>query len=175
VSARHGMRWPTAALAGAVIVAGAALAVVAARGEPSPRTLEGRVHAVASTLRCPVCQNLSVADSPSLLAQQMRSTIAKELQAGRSPDEIRGEFVAGYGEWILLAPPKRGIDLVAWLIPILLVAGGAAWAGLAVVRWTRGSVPAPIASNAATGPGLPPGDRVLLERAIRSVSDEEPE
>ena len=126
-------------LAGVLLVAAAALAVVALRGPSAPRSMNDRVRSVASTLRCPVCQNLSVADSPSRLAQQMRATIAEELAAGRTPQQIRSEFTASYGEWILLAPPKHGIDLIAWLGPLLLVLGALA-AGLAAVRrWTAGA------------------------------------
>jgi cytochrome c-type biogenesis protein CcmH len=95
---------------GAAVVA---LAVAALRGPDRPATLDARVEAVASTLRCPVCQNLSVADSPSGLAGEMRRTIEERLRAGDGPAEIRADFAAAYGPWILQAPPKEGIILVA--------------------------------------------------------------
>jgi cytochrome c-type biogenesis protein CcmH len=149
-------------LAAVLVVAGGALAVVAVRGGASRQTLQERVRSVASSLRCPVCQNLSVADSPSALAGQMRDTISSELQAGRSSDQIREEFAAAYGEWILLAPPKRGIDLAVWLLPIALLLGGVLVVVMAVRRWTVGSAP-----DLAGDPSvLDPADRRLLDRAM---------
>ena len=82
-----------AGLAAALLAAAAVAGFVAARGPTPPTTLQDRVRAVASTLRCPICQDLSVADSPSGLAQQMRATIAQDLQAGMSPERIRAGFL----------------------------------------------------------------------------------
>jgi cytochrome c-type biogenesis protein CcmH len=160
-------RGTTLILAAALLAAGSALAVAALRGPDRPETLQERVDAVASTLRCPVCQNLSVADSPSRLASEMRREIGQDLQAGRSPEEIRARFAAAYGEWILQAPPKEGINLVAWLAPALLLAGGALAAFSAVRGWTaRGRRDA-----LERGAPLSPGDRAMLRRAL---AEEEP-
>lgn len=165
-----------AVLALALLGAAAALAVVAARGPEPARTLEQRVQEVADTLRCPVCQNLSVGDSPSRTAQQMRARIEEGLRAGRSPEQVRADFAASYGEWILLAPPRRGFNLVAWIAPAVLVLAGLAAGGIAVRRWTAGGGPAePAPTDPAAGPAagdhLSPGDRRLLERALGSRGD----
>jgi cytochrome c-type biogenesis protein CcmH len=121
-----------------------------------------------------VCQNLSVADSPARLAQQMRATIARDLEAGRTPDQIRGRFAAAYGDWILLAPPKRGIDLIAWLGPVLLVAGGVAVAALSIRRWTSGRTATVGRDAVATevAPGLTAADQRLLARALEASVEE---
>ena len=79
----------TIILVGAVVAVAVALGVAALGGPGRPRTFDDRVDTVASTLRCPVCQNLSVADSPSGLAAEMRRTIAQRLRAGASPETVR--------------------------------------------------------------------------------------
>jgi len=100
--------------------------------------------ALASELRCPVCQGNSIQDSPSELAQQMRDLIRDQLRAGKTPDEVRAYFVAKYGEWILLSPRAEGLNLIVYLIPLaaILVGGAVVWR--AVRRWTK---PAPGASD----------------------------
>ena len=129
-------RAATLTLVAAAVVAAAALAA-ALVGNAGPGTLSERVDEVAESLRCPVCQNLSVADSTSGVAGEMRRSIAAQLRAGRSPDQIRTRFVAAYGEWILLSPPARGAGLVAWAIPVIVVLGGVTVGGLALRRWTH--------------------------------------
>jgi len=69
----------------ALIASVAALAVVAVRGNP-PATRAQQVQQIAAGLHCPICKDLSVADSPAPLAQQMRQEIAKRLSAGESAD-----------------------------------------------------------------------------------------
>jgi cytochrome c-type biogenesis protein CcmH len=106
-----GVFWPV--VAGAAI----AIAVLVAAGRSSPPTLEERTDAVARTIRCPACGNLSVADATSALAVEMRSSIRERLARGRTPAQIRESFVRRYGSWIVLSPGTGGIGLVAWLAP----------------------------------------------------------
>lgn len=116
-----------ALIVGAVVVVGLA-AVLASARTGRTESLADRAHEIAAGLRCPVCLNLSVADSPSGLAGEMRTEIATRLRAGRSPEQIRSFFVDRYGEWILLEPPRRGLNWVPWAVPVVaLVAGVAIW------------------------------------------------
>jgi cytochrome c-type biogenesis protein CcmH len=159
-------------LAAALLGAAGALALVALRGPAAPTSMDDRVHAVASTLRCPVCQNLTVADSPSSLAQEMRRTIARDLQAGRTPDEIRESFTRAYGAWVLESPPKRGIDLVAWIVPAMLAAGGLAAGLWAVRRWSGTALAAEPHGDRPQDLGLTAADRSLVERALATAKEE---
>ena len=156
-----------------LLAAAAALGAVALRGPAPTRTQADRVHQIAIGLRCPVCRDLSVADSPAPLAKQMRDTIAERLKAGRSPDQIRAEFVASYGESILLTPPSQGIGLVPWIAPAVLLVAGLAVALTAVRRWRIPRQDGPTANGAVSPHPLPASERRLLERALAQLDEEE--
>ena len=114
-----------------------------------PQSDDETVHQIASELRCVVCQNLSVADSPSEMAAQMRAIVRERLAAGDSPEQVREYFVQRYGEWILLAPRRRGFNLLVWGFPVAAVAFGLVAVGVWLSRSTRRSAPAPAGVDAA--------------------------
>src|SRR5262249_56010767 len=79
--------------------------------------IDGQTRSIAQELRCVVCQNLSVADSPSEMAQQMRGVIREQLQAGKTSQEVKDFFVSKYGEWVLLSPTTKGFTLFLSFLP----------------------------------------------------------
>jgi len=102
---------------------------------PPQRTLDQRVYDVAAQLKCPVCQNESVADSSASIAQQMRQVIREKLQAGESEQQVLQDFAAHYGNQILLTPPQQGFNLLAWLMPVALLLLGLGLTGFVVRDW----------------------------------------
>ena len=103
---------------------------------PAP-DLEDQTRAIATELRCVVCQNLSVADSPSEMAQQMRAIVREQLQAGKSPDQIKDFFVSKYGEWVLLKPRTTGFSAMLWFLPYVVLTLGVIAALWLVRSWVR--------------------------------------
>jgi cytochrome c-type biogenesis protein CcmH/NrfF/Flp pilus assembly protein TadD len=138
-------RWSDAVIvAAALLVVGAALASVLGLRTPSPSE---RTSQLESELRCPVCQGLSIADSPAVLAGEMRSVVAQQVIAGATDTEVRAFFVERYGQWILLVPDGSGPNLLLWAAPGLLLIGGAA-AILVRIRRREQRVPAQSATRA---------------------------
>jgi cytochrome c-type biogenesis protein CcmH len=104
--------------------------------EAADAELEARTTAVASTLRCPVCQGESIQDSPADLAQDMRALVREQLRAGKTPEEVRAYFVGRYGEWILLEPRMTGLNILLYVFPVVLVLGGLALVVVLVRKWS---------------------------------------
>jgi cytochrome c-type biogenesis protein CcmH len=102
-----------------------------------PQDLEDQTRAIATELRCVVCQNLSVADSPSEMAQQMRGVVRDQLQQGKTPEEIKSFFVSKYGEWVLLKPETSGFSLLVWVLPFVVLALGFVLGLWFVHRWSK--------------------------------------
>jgi cytochrome c-type biogenesis protein CcmH len=124
--------------------------------------LELATSEVAAELRCAVCQGISIQESPSALAREMRDVVKEQLRAGRTPEEVRAYFVSKYGDWILLAPPPTGLNLLIYVLPVLLVVGG--FIGLAVVvrRWSHVVEPG--------APGMPTHGEPTDDEGARSAS-----
>jgi len=109
-------------------------------------TLESATKSVASQLRCPVCQGLSIQDSPSELSQQMRTVVKEQLASGKSQQQVKDYFISKYGEWILLEPQAHGFNVLVYALPALLVIGGAIFIVVIVKKWTAA---APATSGSA--------------------------
>ena len=132
------------------VIAGAAATGAAQSSSPAPArapasdsALEARTSAIAATLRCPVCQGESIQDSPASLAREMRAVVKDKLRAGESPEQIKAYFVARYGEWILLEPTTKGLNLALYALPVALVVGGLTLVVILVRRWSTPPTPQP--------------------------------
>jgi cytochrome c-type biogenesis protein CcmH len=86
--------------------------------------LEQRVTALASELRCLVCQNQTIADSNAPLAEDLRNQVREKMRQGASDSEIVDYMVARYGDFVLYRPPLKLTTVLLWFGPLLLLAGG---------------------------------------------------
>jgi cytochrome c-type biogenesis protein CcmH len=141
----------------ALLLLAAALPLAAAAQPMSEADLDRATRELASEMRCPVCQGVSIQDSPTELAVEMKGVIRQQLAEGKTRDEVRGYFVERYGEWVLLEPKARGFNLLVYLLPLVgLLAGGAVVTAI-VRRWTR----------------IPPGDPELEALTTAGLEPEE--
>jgi cytochrome c-type biogenesis protein CcmH len=148
---------PSAALA--ALVQGAA-----ARAPLADSIVEARTREVASTLRCPACEDVSIEDSPADLARDMKQVVHDKLAAGETPDDVRQYFVDRYGEWVVLRPRASVRTAALWLVPGLgILAAG--WLIVTMLgRWTRAAQDAPGAAEA-----IAVGDRSALAARRESL------
>jgi cytochrome c-type biogenesis protein CcmH len=127
---------------------------------PVPVT-DDQVNLVARQLYCPVCENIPLDVCPTQACSQWRGTIREKLEAGWSEQQILDYFVSQYGERVLARPSTRGLNVLIWVLPplIVLVGGAFLW------RYLRGQArPAAAPAEAA-----PPADEYAqrLEQELR--------
>ncbi|HVW33462.1 MAG TPA: cytochrome c-type biogenesis protein [Acidimicrobiia bacterium] len=141
----------------AAVVAVTLIVGGAGRSHPS-RSPAARAHAIASELRCPVCQGLSVADSPSPTAKAIYDDVRHRVDAGESEASIKAYYVSRYGQWVLLAPETSGVGALVWVLPVAGILAAIGGLALAFRRWRR--EPARPATDE---------DRALVEAALAAA------
>ena len=99
--------------------------------------LESEVFDIAGELRCPVCRSESAADSNSETSIEFRNIIREQLQDGQDRAQIIGYFQRTYGDWILLDPPRRGVYLWVWGLPVGAAVFGLGLLGYFLIRWRK--------------------------------------
>jgi cytochrome c-type biogenesis protein CcmH len=169
MSRRSLLRQRSIQIALAVLVAVLAVWIVTFAVSARPRSVEQRTHDIASQLRCPVCNGESVADSSTPIAQQMRSVIRQDVEAGQSDQQILASFRASYGDSILLRPPLDGFSAIIWFGPLVALLAGIAIVTLAAREWRRAQ-PAPALSQRLddeAARGLSSDERARLMAVLR--------
>ncbi len=126
--------------------------------------LDVQVREIAKTLRCTVCQTENIWESGAPLAQQMRGVVRERLKLGHSHEEIRAYFLSRYGDYIMMEPPKHGMNWLLWVGPFILLLGGGLLLYKEVIGWVR-RTPAP---STTLPPPLDEQARQRLERELES-------
>jgi cytochrome c-type biogenesis protein CcmH len=118
-------------------------------GPPQGKPLTGaeldtKTHEVSALLRCPVCQGMSIADSPSEMAVNMKHQVGALLARGYTQDQILRYFEQSYGQFVLLKPKFQGVNTLVWVLPVLALAIGAV---IVVSKMKKLEAGAPATSN----------------------------
>jgi cytochrome c-type biogenesis protein CcmH len=125
------------------------LLAIAQAIQPLPfrdRAEEVRFQKLSAELRCPMCQNETLADSNAPIAHDLRRQIFEMMQAGKSDTEIKAYLVDRYSDFVLYKPPVEPKTWLLWFGPlVVLVIGGI----VVAVQVRRRARQAPVAS--ATG------------------------
>jgi cytochrome c-type biogenesis protein CcmH len=119
-----------------LVAANTVLAADAAPASEDP-VLEARVMAIASELRCLVCQNQTIADSHAELAVDLRNQVRDMLKRGDNQEQIVAYMTARYGDFVLYRPPLRQSTALLWFGPAVLLLGGIVVLVVVLRRRTR--------------------------------------
>jgi len=92
---------------------------------PMPLEQELRLKKLETELRCLVCQNQTLAESPAGLAGDLRREIRLLADSGKSNEEIKEFLRVRYGDFVLYNPPVSRKTYLLWFGPFALLAGGA--------------------------------------------------
>lgn len=122
--------------------------------------IDQKVREIAKTLRCTVCQTENIWESGAPLAHQMRAAVRERVIQGQSTEEIRAYFHSRYGDYIMMEPPKQGINWLIWLAPFLLLFGGGALLWREVKGWVTRTPPS------EPPPALDEASRRRIEREL---------
>ena len=83
------------------------------------KILEERARIISSDLRCLVCQNQSLLESDSELANDLKEIIYEKINEGQSNNQIKNFLVQRYGEFILFKPLFNMANLLLWITPLI--------------------------------------------------------
>ena len=83
------------------------------------KNFEKRFIELSSELRCLVCQNQSLLESDSELANDLKEIIYEKINEGQSNNQIKKFLVQRYGEFILFKPLLNVANLLLWATPLI--------------------------------------------------------
>lgn len=83
-----------------------------------------RYEKLVEELRCPKCTSGNLAGSDAPIAADLRAEIYKQIEAGRTDEEIQSFMTARYGDFILYRPPLKPGTVLLWFGPLLFLLVG---------------------------------------------------
>jgi len=132
-----------------ICVAVAASAQLVSAQDSSTPVTKNDVNVVAKELWCPLCSGVRLDACELRACDQMKDVIAGKLAAGDDTETIKAYFVQQYGPQVLGEPPREGFNWLAWILPVVVVAGG----GVFVWYRARGMIrPTRAAGGSAKSP-----------------------
>ena len=108
-----------------LVISGSALATIDVM-QFKDEAQEQQFRQLTEQLRCPKCQNNSIADSNAIIAADMRAKVYELMQQGNSKQQIIDYMVARYGNFVTYEPPVTAATLILWVGPALFVLIGTA-------------------------------------------------
>ncbi|HEI8932052.1 TPA: cytochrome c-type biogenesis protein CcmH [Citrobacter freundii] len=106
-----------------LVISGSALATIDVM-QFKDEAQEQQFRQLTEQLRCPKCQNNSIADSNSMIATDLRQKVYELMQEGKSQKEIVDYMVARYGNFVTYDPPLTPLTILLWVMPVVAIGLG---------------------------------------------------
>ena len=130
------------------------------------------VDEVASELISQCGSGMVLADRDCGVALSMKASIQRQIDAGKTKEEILDHFVSIYGEQVLATPRKSGFSLTVWVTPLVVVAAGGMVVSALIWGWVRRrSASAEAAVSSLPVEDIEPYDE-RVDEDLRSWSEE---
>ncbi len=126
--------------------------------EPMPfadHAQELRFQHLTQQLRCPMCQNETLADSNAPIARDLRNQIFQLMQQGKSDDEIKQYLVDRYSDYVLYDPPLKPGTWLLWFGPLLILCGGAGVVLVAIRKRSRAESTSSLSADSVSADNTP--------------------
>jgi len=130
--------------------------VFAQEVEPTPS--DDEVNRVASQMYCPVCENTPLDVCPTQACKEWRDLIRLKLSEGLTDEQIKEYFAAQYGDRVLAEPPRRGLNWLVYILPLVFIALGAGVLFRVLAGMRKAAAPVP-----AQQPEIQADDRYFKE------------
>ncbi len=130
--------------------------------EPMPfanHAQELRFQRLTAQLRCPMCQNETLADSNAPIARDLRNQIFQLMQHGQSDAQIKHYLVDRYSDFVLYDPPVKPGTWLLWFGPLLILLGGGSVVFMVVRKRHRDGIAAGITTDSRPTGNGPTEDR----------------
>lgn len=113
------------------------------------------------------CNPQSIKECACGRAEELRVSLARDANDGKTGETIVAAYVAEHGQKILVAPPASGFNLIAWTGPAIGVLTATVMIAFMLRRWRRVSAARP------QDPVTPPSaeDDAYLSRLRKDVEE----
>lgn len=76
---------------------------------------------IVHELRCPKCQNQTIAESNAGLSKDLRYIVYQKVTQNESKETILAYMQKRYGDFVLYDPPVKPSNYILWFSPLLIL------------------------------------------------------
>lgn len=129
------------------------------------------IQAIEKRLRCSCGCGLDIytcrtTDFSCTYSPALHKDVLRLAGQGKTAQQITDEFVAQYGEAVLMAPPKRGFNLAGYFVPSIAIVVAGVILTLVLRRWTREAEVQAVQSDATPAPNASPAELERLRQEL---------